>query len=123
MDEKKDSETHQAQDELRYLIDLLGWSQARAARYIFSELDEVQNPDEEDSFVSKFKKQLGRNKNCAEELRSYVRVIERSEEYKKKGLLTLRDTSLKGLSSEMDIFMKAFSAEILTEIREEQGSD
>lgn len=123
MDEKKDAETHQAQHELRYLMERLGWSQARTARYIFSELDEVQNPEEEESFISKFKKQLGRNKNCAEELRSYMSVIERSEEYKKKGLLILRDTSVNSLSPEMDIFMREFSAEILTEVREEQGSD
>lgn len=76
------------QHEIKELLQRFGITQAAAARWVYREQNEVDDPDEIVKFEEKFKKQLSRDTTSAKRLGEILRILRRHPTIRKANKVT-----------------------------------
>ncbi|MBF4312868.1 hypothetical protein EAY03_24195, partial [Vibrio anguillarum] len=97
------------QNEIKSLLDLLGWSQKKLARELYVEEFEYDDELEIRRYEEKVKKALSRSTTKVELLRGYLNFINSHPTFSKKRLVLNNFHSRECLSDEQLKTMKEFS--------------
>ncbi|WP_262507208.1 hypothetical protein [Vibrio vulnificus] len=100
----------EAQDEIKILISLLGWSQKKLARELYMEEFEDDDELEIKRYEEKVKKALYRGTTKVELLEGYLNFITNHPTFSKKRLVLNHFHSRECLSNEQFAVMKEFSS-------------
>jgi len=75
--------TIELQNEIKYIISQLGWSQNELARILYTELHDDDHPDAIKNFKERLKKELSRSTTKEEKLKNYMDIISQQRKYEK----------------------------------------
>ncbi|ABD83109.1 hypothetical protein [Saccharophagus degradans] len=102
-------ETETLQEEIKSLLDQLGWSKNRLAREIYVFTHDVDEELEIKRFEESLRKQLRRSTTSAERLKGYLEFIYQHDEYLKTESLKPKYFQSGLLSNKMESGMKSIS--------------
>ncbi|MCK7596466.1 hypothetical protein M0G74_04175 [Microbulbifer sp. CAU 1566] len=111
------SETTRLQQEIKQLIDELGWKQNLIAEKIYYEENDTDNEDELRRFQERFKKELSRGTTKPERLKKYLSMIPDLPGAEGIDLVSNKFVPTGAISDALVTGLKAISKEIDTEIR------